>query len=167
MLGDPNDGEGMFRIDGHPYETGSINSVYAWCASMPTITANRMLLLAKHGSYNCVVRVHEPLLLIQRLRVELVGNNKALDLHCGEVSYNRGTEVDKQALNSQKFHFNVFQKDPKFAPDLEYRFSLTDASIQSKPEPFVEVEVGKCSDIMSIEELPNKAMQLDARTSHR
>lgn len=167
VLGDPNDGEGMFRKDRHPYETGSTNPVYAWCASMPTITVDRTLLIAKHGRYDCVVRVHEPLLLIQRVHAALVRTNKTLLLHCAEVSYNRGAEVDKQTLNSQKFHFNVFQKDPAFGPDMEYRLSLTDASLRSEPKPFVKVVVGECSDIMSIEELPNNGIQADARTSRR
>jgi hypothetical protein len=167
VLGDPNDGEGMFRMDGHPYETGSANPVYAWCASLPTITANRTLLLAKHGRYDCVVRVHESLSLIQRVRTALDRTNKALLFHCAEVSYTRGAEVDKQTLNSQKFNFNVFQKDPAFGPDMEYRLSLIDASSRPQPKPFVDVTVGKCSDIMSIEELPNKDMQADARTSLR
>ena len=167
VLGDPNDGKGMFRMDGHPYETGSTNPVYAWCASMPTVTADRTLLIAKHGRYECVVSVHEPLLLIQRVRAALVRTNRTLLLHCAEVSYNRGAEVDKQTLNSQQFHFNVFQKDPAFGPDMEYRLSLTDASLRSDPEPFVDIVVGECSDIMSIEKLPNNAMQADARTSRR
>ncbi len=167
VLGDPNDGEGMFRMDRHPYEIGSTNSIYAWCTSMPTIKADRTLLIAKHGRYDCVVRVHEPLHLIQRVRVALVRKNKTLLLHCAEVSCNRKAEVDKQTLNSQKFHFNVFQKDQRFGPDMEYRFSLTDASLQSKPEPFIEVLVGECADIMSIEELPNSAMQAEVRASRR
>lgn len=112
-------------------------------------------MIARYGSYHCLVRVHEPFLLIQRVRDELFRNDKTLHIHCAEISYNRGIEVDKQKLNSQKFHFNVFHKDKLFAKDMEYRFSLTDVSIQSKPEPFVEVMVGKRSDIMSIEELPN------------
>ena len=163
-LGDPNDGKGSFRMDRHTYETGSVNPVYAWCASMPSITAERLLLLAKHGMYDCVVRIHEPLLLIQRVNAALIRTKKA-HLHCAEVSYNRGSEVDKQTLNSQKFHFNVFQKDSAFSSDMEYRLSLTDASFRSAPKPFVNVVVGECSDIMSIEELPNIAIQADARTS--
>ncbi len=167
VLGDPNDGEGMFRMDGHPYETGSTNSIYAWCTSMPTITTNRTLLLAESGKYDCVVHVHNPLLLIQRVRSALVRASKTFLLYCAEVSYNRGAEVDKQALNSQKFHFNVFQKDPQFGPDMEYRLSLTDVSLRSKPKEFVDIAVGECSDIMSIEKLPNNAMQADVRTSRR
>ncbi|MES9862273.1 MAG: hypothetical protein ABW157_09970 [Candidatus Thiodiazotropha sp. LLP2] len=158
VLGDPNDGEGKFRMDGHSYDIGSINPVYAWCASMPTITTDRTLLIAKHGMYDCVVHVHEPLLMIQRVRAALAKSNKSLEFHCAEVSYNRGVEVDKQALNSQKFHFNVFQKDPGFSPDREYRLSLTDNSFRFVQKNFVDLVVGGCSDIMSIEALPNNTM---------
>ena len=159
VLGDPNDGSGMLRMDGQPYEFGSVNPVYAWCASQPTITADRMRLLAEHGGYDCVVRVHKPLILIQRVRAALAISHKTLHLHCAEVSYNGGTEVEKLELNAQKFHFNVFQKDPKFGADVEYRLSLTDISLRPIPEPFVYIMAGGCSDIMSIEELPTNAMQ--------
>lgn len=41
VLGDPDDGEGMFHVDGHSYESGSINPIYAWCTSLPDITPDR------------------------------------------------------------------------------------------------------------------------------
>ena len=159
VLGDPNDGQGMFRMSGHPYQTGSANAVYAWCASMPGITAERTLLLAQHCDYDCVVRVHKPLVLIRRVHSALVNVHQSLLLHCSEVSYDRGGEVNTQTLNSQKFHFNVFQKDAVFSPDMEYRLSLTDACLRAKPERFVEILVGDCSDIIAIEELPKSAIQ--------
>ena len=67
VLGDPNDGEGMFRMAGHPYNIGSGNPVYAWCSSLDTVTPDRIRCLAKDGGYDCVVRVHNPLLLIKRV----------------------------------------------------------------------------------------------------
>jgi len=159
VMGDLNDGKGMFRINGSPYSTGSVNPVYAWCASMPTITVERTLLLAKHGGYGCVVRVHKPLLLIQRVCSTLIRTNKTLHLHCAQVFYNRGAEVDMWTLNSQKFHFNVFQKDSVFAPDMEYRLSLTDVCLRPELETHMDITIGECSDILSIEELPDKAIQ--------
>jgi hypothetical protein len=158
VLGDPNDGEGMFRMRGHPYDIGSSNPVYAWCASLPTITPDRMLLLAQHGGYNSVVQIHEPLTLIRRVHAALAKGRTSLLLHCGEVSYNRGAEVDKATLNSQKFHFNVFQKAPSFAADMEYRFSLTDAHVRAEFKSHIDLCIGQCSDIMDIEELPNQAL---------
>ncbi|MDY6903286.1 MAG: hypothetical protein SWH61_01250 [Thermodesulfobacteriota bacterium] len=95
ILGDTNDGKGMFRMMGHPYNAGSINPVYAWCTSFPSITAERIFL------------------------------------------------------------FNVFQKDPSFAPDMEYRLSLTDISLKPELKPEMILSIGDCSDIVTIEELPN------------
>lgn len=163
VLGDPNDGEGMFRMQGHPYDIGSSNPVYAWCASLPTITPDRMLLLAKHGGYNCVVRIHEPLKLIRRVHAALAKGRRTLLLHCGEVTYNRGAEVDKATLNSQKFHFNVFQKDTSLLEDMEYRFSLTDAYVRAEFKDHIDLQVGECSDIMVIDELPNIGVQGTAK----
>ena len=131
VLGDPNDGNGMFRMKGHPYTVGSSNHVYAWCASHPEITRQRLLKLANYGGYDCLVRISEPKTLIQRIRTALLSSGKKLQLHCAAVSYIRGSEVNKATLNSQKFHFNVFQKAPRFSEDCEYRISLTDVEILS------------------------------------
>ena len=156
VLGDPNDGKGMFLMNGHQFEADSGCPVYAWCASEPQIKAERTLLLAEQGKYDCVVRLHEPLTLIQRVHAVLTGNNGSLRLHCSQASYNRGAEVDKRTLNSQKFHYNVFQKDQLFAPDMEYRLSLIDCKLRPEHKDHVTLEVGDCSDILRIEDLPNK-----------
>lgn len=153
VLGDPDDGEGMFRVDGHSYDTGSINPVYAWCTSLADLTPARTRQLAS-GVYNCVLRVHDPARLIQRIRASLAEECRTLHLHCGEVSYSRGTELDKKSLNSQNFHFNVFQKNSRFSPDREYRMALTDVSLPPESTQAVDLKVGNCSDIMSIEGLP-------------
>lgn len=152
LLGDLNEGKGMFSMNEHPYEVGSGNPVYLWCAALPTITPQRVNLLANHGGYDCVVRIHQPGELIQRLQL---AKDKHFHLHCAEISYNRGTEVDKATLNSQMFHFNVFQKDARFSDDQEYRISLTD--VRRRPEPFshLDLSIGECSDIMVIGELPS------------
>ncbi len=114
ILGDPNDGKGRLHMMGHPYDTDSGNPVYAWCASLPTITTDRTLLLAEHGSYDSVVRISDPLLFIQRVCNILVRSYKTMYLHCSPVSYNRGEEVNKRTLNSQKFHFNVLPERSLF-----------------------------------------------------
>ncbi len=163
VLGDPNDGEGMFRMKGHPYNVGSSNQVYAWCAAQSDITPERVRVLASHGGYDCLVRIHQPRTLIQRVRIALLSKDRNLLLHCAEVSYNRGSEVDKATLNSQKFHFNVFQKDPRFSEDCEYRLSFTDTGLKSQLKKHIELEVGDCSDIMDIEDLPNKVLSADAK----
>ncbi len=157
VLGDPNDGEGLFHMNAHPFAVGSSNPVYAWCASLPEITVERLLDLAKHGKYDCIVRIREPEVLLQRVRLALRQKADELLLHCGEVFYDRGNEVDKETLNSQKFHFNVFQKSPRFMQDREYRMSLTDVSVRPNPREYVDLLVGDCSDIMDIEELPTRA----------
>ena len=163
VLGDPSDGEGMFRMNGHPYTVGSSNHVYAWCASHPEIACQRLLELADYGEYDCLVRISEPRTLIQRVRTALLSLDRNLLLHCSAVSYNRGSEVDKATLNSQKFHFNVFQKAPRFSEDCEYRLSLTDAGSLSQSREHIVLEVGDCSDILNIEDLQNKANSAAAK----
>jgi hypothetical protein len=153
MLGDPNDGNGMFKLNGRACRVGSVNQVFAWCSALPAITSERIMALAKHGKYDCLVRIHQPKILIERIRDSLVPD-MALSIHCAEVSYNRGDEVDKVTLNSQKFHFNVFQKDRRFSDDREYRVSLTDTNLRPEVRAYIDLPIGECADIMTIEELP-------------
>ena len=152
ILGDPNDGKGMFHMDAHPYKVGSSNPVYAWCAALLTITPKRIKILADHGEYDCIIRIHQPEELIRRLQFS---KPKDSYLHCAEVSYNRGEEVDKVTLNSQSFHFNVFQKDPSFVDDQEYRIALIDFSLKPIHLDHIDLSIGDCSDIIDIEELPS------------
>jgi len=156
-LGDPNDGKGMFRVKGDPYTIDSSNNIYAWCAALPVITPERIAVLAKHGKYDCLIRIHQPKILLHRVIIVLLANGGKLHLRlqCAEVSYNRGSEIDKATLNSQQFHFNVFQKDPRFAEDKEYRLFMTDVQPESEPRNHIDIQVGDCSDIMDIEDLPN------------
>ena len=151
ILGDPNDGKGMLRMNTHPYEFGSSIPVYAWCAALLTITPERINILADHGKYDCIVRVLQPSELIRRLHL---AKPKDSYFHCAEVSYNRGEEVDKLTLNSQRFHFNVFQKDLFFVDDQEYRIALIDVSHKPDRLDYIDLSIGDCSDIMAIEELP-------------
>lgn len=151
VLGDPNDGEGMLRMNGHPFEVGSINSVYAWCSSLTTITPERINVLAMHGDYDCLVRINQPSILIKRVQL---AKSKYLHLHCAEISYSRGTEVDKMTLYSQKFHFNIFQKDERFSEDREFRLTLTDNSLKPEYRFYIDLRIGECSDIMEIKKLP-------------
>lgn len=164
VLGDPNDGHAMYMMNGHPYQLGSANPIYAWCAARLEISADRLLLLAEHGKYDCVVRVHEPLALIQRVRAALTGDNSIFHLQCSQVSYNRGAVVSKDTFIriQNKFQSNVSEKDPRFSPDKEYRLWLTDSSRRPARKAHVDVEIGECSDILSIEELPNKSADVSA-----
>lgn len=157
VLGDRNDGIGMFHLDGRLCTVGSGNPVYAWCASLPDVTPERIRLLASHGGYDCLVRIHQPRVLLKRFSDALEARGQRLFPHCAKVSYNKGEEVDKVTLNSQKFHFNVFQKDVDFANDREYRLSLTAAG-NSRAKKHICLIIGNCIDIMEIEELPNNTL---------
>ena len=55
ILGDANDGKGMYVMNGDEYHTDSMNEIYAWCASLPGISHRRILEIAKSNNYDCVV----------------------------------------------------------------------------------------------------------------
>jgi len=155
VLGDINDGNGMYTTNGHEYNTGSANEVYAWCSSLPTISNKRILEIANSNKYGCIVEISSPLELFQRISKTLTAKYHGdFILHCGPVAYNRGSEVDKDTLNSQQFHFNIFQKGTNFQDDNEYRLSLTNYSLKKNYGSGVFVHIGNCSDIVWIRELP-------------
>jgi hypothetical protein len=160
VLGDPNDGNGQYHLNGQPMETGSTNDVYALCMSFPKVSHSRLNIFAEQSGYNCLVFIHDPEVLFQRIKKWLVANYHGFKVHCGAVKYNRGSEVDKKTLNKQQFHYNVFQKAPSFKEDQEYRLSVTNCTFVPLKNKYIDLVIGNCNDIASIEELPNKSFEV-------
>ncbi len=156
ILGDPNDGNALYHLNGHSMNTGSVNDVYAWCLSYPEIINERLNLIAEQGNYDCMVVVKRPKAMFDRISNWLSANKPGFWVHCGAVKYNRGEEVDKKTLNSQKFHYNVFQKSDCFSEDKEYRLSVTNTTFTQQEDEYIDLILGDCRDLLSIEELPNK-----------
>lgn len=155
VLGDVNDGNGMYTMNGHEHSTGAANEVFAWCSSLPAISNKRILEIANSNKYECIVEISSPLELFQRISKSLISEyNGDFVLHCGTVSYDRGSEIDKETLNNQQFHLKVFQKGTKFQDDKEYRLSITNYSLKKLYGSGVFVHIGSCSDIVQIKELP-------------
>jgi hypothetical protein len=167
QLGDPNDGLGMFHMQGHPYTTSTSNPMFVWCMSLPQISKKRILEIARSENYDCVLKVNDPEEFLQRIRRCLEHGKKRFWVHCGTVRYNRGKEVSKRALNSQQFNYNIFQKSQVSRRDREYRLSLTDLTYNQRKTQFIKFTVGKCSDIMTIENLPNKINPADGKKHRR
>ncbi len=149
VLGDKNDGLGMYRMAGHEYNSSSSNPIFAWCSSLSTVQETRISEIASVSGYDCKVIISNPSKMIQRLYATVQSVLRGVHIHCGPVNYDRGDEVDKDSLNDQPFNFNVFQKDERFADDNEYRVSL----MLNRPITFhfYVISVGSCSDIMTIE----------------
>jgi hypothetical protein len=158
ILGDHNDGEGLYHLKNHPMQMGSVHDVYAWCLSLPEISSDRINLFAKHSGYDCLVVLQNPEMLFKRIKNWFSKKLPGYWLHCGLVKYDRGKEVDKKTLNSQKFHYNVFQKAADFKEDLEYRLSVTNTTFSRLSEEYIDLLLGDCRDILSIEKLPNMSL---------
>lgn len=163
VLGDINDGYGQYHLNDDSMDTTSMNDVYGWCLSSPEIADSRLTLFAENGGCDCKVVIHDPAEMFQRIKKWLVQNHPKLWVHCGAIKYDRGQAVDKNTLNSQQHHYNVFQKAASFEEDQEYRLSITNLSSESlhdecfPPEKkFIDLEIGNCCDIASVEDLPNK-----------
>lgn len=163
VLGDASDGKGQYLLKGAPMDTDSINDVYAWCLSSPKIANSQLTIFAEQGGYDCKLVIYEPEEIFKRIRKWLTSNRPNLWVNCGAVKYDRGQEVDKVTLNSQPFCFNVFQKAASFKENQEYRLSITNYTFErlhgefsSPDDKYIDLEIGNCRDIVSIEELPNK-----------
>ena len=157
VLGDKNDGQGMYVMNGHEYHTDSMNPIYAWCASLPEISYRRIRKIAKSNNYDCLVEIKCARKFIGRISKSLHAKyrgNSTLPLHCGKVQYDHGDVVSIGTLNNQKFHFNVFQKSSTFRKDKEYRLSIT-GPLGPPHEKCISLDIGKCSDIITIKKLPS------------
>ena len=155
VLGDKNDGQGMHAVNGHEYHTGSMNPIYAWCASLPGISHGRIREIAKSNHYDCLVEIKCARKFIERISKSLHSKcqgNSTLRLHCGKVQYDRGNVVSIGTLNNQKFHFNVFQKSSTFRKDKEYRLSIT-GPLRPPHKKCISLDIGNCSDIITIKKL--------------
>lgn len=153
-LGDKHEGMGLFHVDGHPMQMGSANEVFIWCTSLPSISLEQKILLAKAGKYDCEVTILDPRALICRVRDKLCSDQFRYSLHGGKVKYNRGHSVDKKTLNAQNFNFNVFQKAVNFSDDFEYRITITNCTRERLDKDDFKITLGDCSDIISISDFP-------------
>jgi hypothetical protein len=158
VLGDPDDGNGQYHVNGHPMESESVNDVYAWCLSLPEITSNRLALFKEQGEYDCLVVISNPEAMFQRINEWLLKNHNGFMVHCGAIKYDRSQEIDVKTLNSQQFHYNVFQKAASFKEDREYRLSITNCTFSRLLDKHIDLAIGNCRDIASIEELPNSML---------
>jgi hypothetical protein len=122
LLGDPDDGRGILTLGE----------------------------LASANKYDCLVRIHSPPTLINRIRESAVGQR--LWPHCANATYDKRSKVsDLSSLNSRRLDFHIFQKDNRFSPDCEYRIALIDISQQGRAEESLFLSIGDCSDILSLE----------------
>ena len=148
-LGDINEAKGMLKVDGHPMEVGSVNEVFIWCSSIPE--ASPKILKDLNDSYDAIVRIHD----VEKFVTRIVSTAKLAGLilypQLGKVNYNRGEEVSKEALNNQRWHYNVFQKSSDYAHQVEYRLSFSNITFQRIEKSHLDLSLGKCNDIIAIE----------------
>jgi hypothetical protein len=163
QLGDPNEGLGLFHYNGLPMTTETTLDVHIQCFSLEREAAAA---LAQEADYDCLAVIHSSENLLIRVRNWLSRDRRHPILHCGRVIYNRGEEVDKETLNSQKWHSNIFQKDTSFCGQVEYRLAITyydndplDEPDLEKPSPaessleesYLDVQLGDCREFITIE----------------
>jgi hypothetical protein len=155
-LGDADEGEGMYRIGEHSYETGSINPIYVWCASDERVDQETLVGNSKEAGYDCIIRVLDPKALVKRIQGAIARSNLRLRLHCSHVVYDRGAVVSKVQLNKKPYLFNVFPKKESYAKDFEYRMALVDIALRSISESRLLLSVGRCSDIAVLDRAPRQ-----------
>lgn len=148
-LGDRNEAKGMLKLNGHPIETSSINELFIWCSAIPE--ASPKILKSLNPSYDVIVRIYNVDEFVKRIVSTAKSRNYALYPHIGRVKYNRGKEVSKDVLNNQQWHYNVFQKSSNYAHQEEYRLSFSNINFKRIEKNYLDLSLGKCSDIIEIE----------------
>ena len=159
-LGDPDEGVGLFHLNGLPMTTETTLEVHIQCFSVEREAAAT---LAQEVGYDCLAVIHSSEKLLNLVHKWLLEDRRHPILHCGSVIYNRGEEVDKETLNSQKWHSNIFQKDASFCDQAEYRLAITyyDQDPLAEPDPeepypaesHLDVQLCDCRHFITIEPL--------------
>ena len=153
ILGDPEEGVGLLKFNGQTMRMHSMKDIYVWCTSLPSITPARFKNIAEEGNYDCLVRIHDPLAFITRICKCLRQYHRGFNIHCGRIIYNRREEVDQRTLHSQKWNSNIFQKSPRSKADQEFRISVQNCTDTPLPVEDLDLTIGNCSDIISIENI--------------
>jgi len=144
-LGDRLEGLGELVFSNHPYSISSGNPVFIWCSALPDSDFDTLLNLDK--KYDSIIRINDPLEFSLRIFSALSKIYKIAPPHVGMVNYNRSVEVDKNTLNSQPWHWNLFQKRLIYSHQNEYRFTFTDLSYKADSRKPLDINIGNCEDI--------------------
>ncbi|WP_316365251.1 hypothetical protein [Candidatus Thiodiazotropha sp. CDECU1] len=148
-IGDVNEGNGQWHMEGNPMEIGSVNEVYVWCGALSD--TDRKTLLGLDGKYDTVGHISDVSLFTKRIAQTARDAGWQLAPHIGQVRYDRGREVTKEQLQALPWQSNVFQKSSQFAHQREYRLAFTEISLVGRKEEYVDLSLGDCSEFISIE----------------
>lgn len=147
-LGDINEGTGMFKLDGRPMQTDSVNEVFIWCCAITE--ANPETLKKLNCSYDTIVVIHDVEKFVNRIILSAKIQGYTLYPHIGKVKYNREAEISKEKLKSQQWHYNVFQKNFNYTHQEEYRLSFLNLTFKRINQNHIDLLLCNCSDIIEI-----------------
>lgn len=148
-LGDPLEGQGEFVVNGHVYNTGSINKHYVWCAALPKTQHAILTDLAEE--YDVIVKINDVPALVERIVNALHNKGFSIALpHLGRINYNRSCETTLESMNSELWLWNCFQKRKKYEHQNEYRIVITDCSFEIENDEPLDLNIGSCVDIMEV-----------------
>lgn len=119
-----------------------------------TLLSEDALEVAAKGTYERRLVIYSPENVFNRVKLWVSKHRNGSSLHCGRVKYDRGAQIDKKTLNSQKFLSCAFQKSPEYEREQEYRMVLMDRRPGMLREEYLDIVLGDCTDLMSVTELP-------------
>ena len=149
-IGDKNEGNGQWLMEGNPMELGSVNEVYVWCGALPD--TDRETLLRLDGKYDAVVEITNISRFTKRIAKAARDAGWQLAPHIGQVNYDRGRKITKSELRALPWQSNVFQKDSQYAHQREYRLAFTETSLEGRKSEYIDLLLGDCSEFISIKE---------------
>ena len=148
-LGDKNEGRGLFHLGSDPIKTESSNEVFIWCSALPDTSHKTLTNL--NNCYDSIISICNVEEFVIRISASLRDMGFLLTPQVGAVSYNRGHVTTKEELNSQKWQYNVFQKDAMYAHQCEFRLAFTNSSFSRINNEYIDLSIGECSDIVHVQ----------------
>lgn len=140
-LGDKWEGIGRRDLNGMVVEVTDASEVFVFCAALPVVGEG---LLNLDKKYDAIVRVDDPVGFARA--VAEAGREAGIDLFAqiGACRYNRGAGVEVPGKTVWGSSWNVFEKEPKFAHQCEYRFAFfkCEPASEATTEPHEDPDQG-------------------------
>ena len=162
--GDPNEGKGMYRLNGNQMTMESANGVFLiLCCALPDTSIDKLFEIFNERNYDTIISISDVEKFVKRIETALKNNALCYPSYVfitksEKINYNRGSEVSQKALNNQQPFFEVFQKSSCFKDENEYRIAFlfiprfprgeNDCNLFDKD--YWDINIGNCSDIVQI-----------------
>jgi len=131
------------------YRGRSINPYYILCTTHPNVAEQMMV--KKFGSF--IVRISDPLLLLERIKVVWKNHASAFaDNAClVPVAYNKDGLLEPNQYLYAPTDYTYSQKPASLEYQQEFRYVLPCSDVQRNSDCYLTLDVGDCRDICTLQ----------------